>query len=648
VSDPWGLKEDWAQSSMARILELLADPRPAVRARAQRLLARRGATNLDQLRSWLLSSTNRLARLGGLWALAGIESPAAGEILRALLDDTDLEIGMATARVLAVRPERAVAPALQAMLARPEPPARLAAAQALAHCGNAQSLPFVWNALTNSPDPFLAHALVHAAHHLADAPALQAALGQPSSRVQEAALRLLAQPPRARLALTSAMLLPHLGATDASLQRTAWELLRQRPEWAAEAATALRREPRQNAIQESARAHLSPESWKELFLAFERSGEVQAVATGIFQTGSVFAITQLLEALPRSELAEPPAGWIDGIVAALVRSEPGLRWAATRASARWPEGGASRLVPALQSLTQETNQPPALRLEAARALLFHQPEPTPTLFAWLLDYVRPNGDPVLTLASGFALSRSQLSDGQLLRLFSAIGPSPLVPPMQFLRTFRRSDSVTDATALVEVVGRWLEMGWRPADREYAEFTQRLPETLRSRAVAMRTSSLSQPILARQRLKLDTLSALLQGGSPPAGRQVFFSSKAGCSVCHAIGAAGGRVGPDLTRLGLIRSGRDLLESIVFPSATFAQGYEPYTVTTKDGAEWNGFLAEQSAESVLLREPSGLERRMPREEIQELRRQSVSVMPEGLEQALTETEFRDLLAFLQSLR
>jgi putative heme-binding domain-containing protein len=53
-----------------------------------------------------------------------------------------------------------------------------------------------------------------------------------------------------------------------------------------------------------------------------------------------------------------------------------------------------------------------------------------------------------------------------------------------------------------------------------------------------------------------------------------------------------VGPDLTKIGAIRSGRDLIESIVRPSSTFAQGYESYSLTLKDGSEADGIMARQT--------------------------------------------------------
>ena len=47
------------------------------------------------------------------------------------------------------------------------------------------------------------------------------------------------------------------------------------------------------------------------------------------------------------------------------------------------------------------------------------------------------------------------------------------------------------------------------------------------------------------------------------------------------------------MSAVRSGRDLIESIVFPSSTFAQGFENYVVTTKRREQFVGVIAERVA-------------------------------------------------------
>ena len=85
--------------------------------------------------------------------------------------------------------------------------------------------------------------------------------------------------------------------------------------------------------------------------------------------------------------------------------------------------------------------------------------------------------------------------------------------------------------------------------------------------------------AKQKAQLEQLMATLSAGDVRRGQLVFHSEKAACYSCHAIGYRGGNVGPDLTRIGSVRSERDLLEAIVFPSVSFVRSFEPIAVATQ---------------------------------------------------------------------
>jgi putative heme-binding domain-containing protein len=167
-----------------------------------------------------------------------------------------------------------------------------------------------------------------------------------------------------------------------------------------------------------------------------------------------------------------------------------------------------------------------------------------------------------------------------------------------------------------------------------------------RAHKMITTNTEQPADAVK--KLEESESLLATGDAQRGRAVFFSAKTACGTCHAIAGEGGKIGPDLTKVGAIRSGRDILEAILFPSSTFAQGYQSFTITRKDGEESQGVIARETADGVLLRDASGAERAIRREEIREVMASPVSLMPSGLEQGMSREEFTDLLAYLQSLK
>ena len=119
----------------------------------------------------------------------------------------------------------------------------------------------------------------------------------------------------------------------------------------------------------------------------------------------------------------------------------------------------------------------------------------------------------------------------------------------------------------------------------------------------------------------------------------------CSSCHTIGTEGGHVGPDLTGIGAIRSGHDLLEAVVFPSASFVPGHEVYNVDTAN-ERIAGVIRSRSAEAVVLVTGPKGEVRIPRKDIVSMKPSTVSLMPEGFDETLTNAELTDLLAFLQA--
>ena len=141
---------------------------------------------------------------------------------------------------------------------------------------------------------------------------------------------------------------------------------------------------------------------------------------------------------------------------------------------------------------------------------------------------------------------------------------------------------------------------------------------------------------------------MQGGDVRRGQTVFNSVKAACSSCHAIGYLGGKVGPDLTKVGQVRTERDLLEAVVYPSASFVRSYEPLVITTKSGDVYNGVVRQENDEEILLATGPRTEVRVAQDEIKEMRPGTVSVMPAGLEEQLTHQELADLLAFLKGTR
>jgi putative heme-binding domain-containing protein len=173
-----------------------------------------------------------------------------------------------------------------------------------------------------------------------------------------------------------------------------------------------------------------------------------------------------------------------------------------------------------------------------------------------------------------------------------------------------------------------------------------PATVRARADQLLASLNTDA--AKQQGRLETLLTECKDGDIRRGQAIFNGQKAVCSTCHAIGYLGGNLGPDLTKIGQIRTERDLLESIVFPSASFVRSYEPMLVVTKSGEEQSGILRRDAPDEVVLATGPNAEVRIARTDIAEMRPGTVSVMPQGLDAVLTRAELADLLAFLKATK
>jgi putative heme-binding domain-containing protein len=155
-------------------------------------------------------------------------------------------------------------------------------------------------------------------------------------------------------------------------------------------------------------------------------------------------------------------------------------------------------------------------------------------------------------------------------------------------------------------------------------------------------------LSKQGEHVDELLANLPPGDIRRGQTVFNSTEAACITCHEIGYLGGNLGPDLTSIGQARSPRDLLESIMFPSASFVRSYESVSVKSKDGTTYLGIVGDSSPETLTLRLAPTAEIVLKHEDILEQHPATVSLMPQGIHTQLTKQQLADLLAFLNGTR
>jgi putative heme-binding domain-containing protein len=149
-------------------------------------------------------------------------------------------------------------------------------------------------------------------------------------------------------------------------------------------------------------------------------------------------------------------------------------------------------------------------------------------------------------------------------------------------------------------------------------------------------------------RLEKMLTELKPGDIRHGQLVFNSKKTQCIACHKVGYVGGVAGPDLTRIGGIRTERDLLESILYPSASFVRSYEPVRVVTMDQRVLNGVLKKDAPDEIVIVTAADKEERVARADIESISPSTVSLMPAGLEQQLSQQDIADLIAFLKACK
>ena len=137
------------------------------------------------------------------------------------------------------------------------------------------------------------------------------------------------------------------------------------------------------------------------------------------------------------------------------------------------------------------------------------------------------------------------------------------------------------------------------------------------------------------------------GDPARGEMIYRRDALACTGCHAIGGAGGRVGPDMTSIGASAPVDYLVESVLLPNAKIKEGFQSLVVTTKDGTEYTGTLARETPQEVVLRNAAGAEVPIAKADVAKREQSPSSLMPAGLLDPLSEAEQLDLFAFLSRL-
>ncbi|GAB4020014.1 PVC-type heme-binding CxxCH protein [Spirosoma koreense] len=194
-------------------------------------------------------------------------------------------------------------------------------------------------------------------------------------------------------------------------------------------------------------------------------------------------------------------------------------------------------------------------------------------------------------------------------------------------------------------GRQLMTRNIPWNRQKADEVLALQKALEAAGGALPVERMPQQLTNPEITAL--AQTISQSADPALGEQVFRKSELLCQTCHAIGGAGGRIGPDLSSLGTSSPVETIIRSVLYPTLSIKEGYELQRIVKKDGTELMAYLVGNGTSEVVVRDVGGQEISIPKNQISTIEKTPGSLMPPGLTAGLDKQEFINLIGFLSKL-
>ena len=632
VEDPRGSKIAWTDVTPSELITLLGDSRVAVGDRAVDELSL--ASMIDVLRQ-ARRHEDAQTRRNAVWALTRIDGPAARSATAQFLSDEDPSVRQAAIHSASVHRDQAAVPLLIDLLKSDSRHNRRAAAEALGRIGDVSAVPALLKAAADPRvDRQLDHSLIYALIEINNPDAIRSTVPVSTSRAALAALDQMEGG-----GLQPGEVIRLLDDKNERLRETARWIVDRRPEWA----EPMRPWLREQLLRVQA---TSNQPLVDQLARFAKRGPVERLLAECLTDESFAPAAQrvALAAMAQSGRKEMPRSWTLALSKLFAGSTKVIDDAAdVIRTIPLPQHGADELVAALRRVGGDERRRITVRLDALAAINRSAGTLDAEQFAFVSHHIDGEEPVRVRAAAAEILAESQLNDQQTVRLAELL---PAVSPLELnrlLAAFSGSKDAQTGRALIQSLAKStartaLDLDTLPG--RFAGFSESIQEDAGRLIAELRAET------AQQHERLEQTLSSLPAGDVRRGQEVFHSTKAACSACHAIGYLGGRVGPDLTRIARVRSRRDLLEAVLFPSASLVQNYEPINVLTSDGTVHNGLIASESDDELVLTTGADKQVRISLDEIEQRIRSKVSIMPGGLDKQLTSQQLADLVEFLST--
>lgn len=635
-SDPRGVKIAWQDQTASDLNRLLNDTRWSVRDRAIAESARRGDEMVASL-AITLQRSDRRPRLNALWALSRIGNKAALTSIRRALADSDPTIRAAACRVVGSARDAGATTALTQLLSDEAPAVRRNAAVALGRIGDSSSVPEIVSAISSTADRSEEHALLYALIEI-DAPTeLFAELESKDPETTKGILTVLDQLEDNRL--SAELVIPFLESEHEELRKIARSLFLDHSDWSSIAIDWM-------ASRIDSNQPIQPYEVETLEAFLGRYIKEQAVSDLVTQMldarrDDVTLERIALRSLQNGTAVSMNADWEKPLRRLLASSQSQLVRDAILAIGSiesHPFGST------LQEIAADTERSTLVRVAALEASSQDSKTTSDQAFEMLLELLHDESQSDQRLRVAQLLSDARLSRTQQLRLADQLRHVGAIELPILLKRFNNNADSQIGEMLINAVGESKGF-WSLQGNDLLRTLQRTTPEIVEKGQPL-IEKLDQQRFEKQK-QLESFLPLAQKGDAERGRVIFQNKDAQCSVCHRVGTEGGNIGPDLSRIGRIRTGRDLLEAILFPSSSFVREYQPYTVLTLDGKLVNGVIVHETDEAIVIQTTVEKPVTILRSEIDSMAPSAISIMPQGLEKTLKSQELADLIAYLANL-
>jgi putative membrane-bound dehydrogenase-like protein len=300
----------------------------------------------------------------------------------------------------------------------------------------------------------------------------------------------------------------------------------------------------------------------------------------------------------------------------------------------------------LKTIADDAKRPLAIRLKALdsmQGLKF-----TADTFA-MVKGVLTNGtsSAAAQIQAAAMLARAPLDKAQKLAVAPLLASAGPVELKELISTVRKSKDTEIASAFATELAKNQAIASQQESFYRTIFSDQAPDIFDKIVMPAIRRAVSDADGRMSKLPALAVDAATKG-RPDEGRKIYESGKGTCIACHQIGDKGRAIGPNLSKIGAIRTERDIVESIMFPSNTIARDYEAHIIETTGGETIVGVIKSHTAEGLLVADVAGQEKNVPAITIASDTTLPTSLMPMGLDRTLGEQEFLDLVAYLRSLK